>query len=51
MMLRRKLFSWLKLWLVQLEKLKYGVIFDDGLEKLEKEYHCHCIWLEKLDFR
>ena len=36
MMLRRKLFSWLKLWLVQLEKLKYGVIFDYGLEKLEK---------------
>ena len=43
--------SWLPLWLVEmLEKLEFGVIFEKGLEKLEKDIIFKAVELEKLDF-
>ena len=42
--------TWLPLWLEKLEKLEYGVIFEKGLEKLEKDIIFKAVELEKLDF-
>ena len=45
--------TWLPLWLEKLEKLEkleYGVIFEKGLEKLEKDIIFKAVGLEKLDF-
>ena len=44
---------WLPLWLEKLEKLEkleFGVIFEKGLEKLEKDIIFKAVELEKLDF-
>ena len=48
-----KFVTWLPLWLEKLEKLEkleYGVIFEKGLEKLEKDIIFKAVELEKLDF-
>ena len=45
--------TWLPLWLEKLEKLEkleFGVIFEKGLEKLEKDIIFKAVELEKLDF-
>ena len=39
--------AWLPLWL---EKVENGVIFEKGLEKLEKDIIFKAVELEKLDF-